>query len=91
QFDLDLNEVSRIYNNGSVIDSRLIGWLQNAYKEEGVELNAISGEVSHSGEGQWTIEEAKEKNIAVPVIKGSLTFASHHKEIQATQDKSFPH
>ena len=74
QFDLDLNEVSRIYNNGSVIDSRLIGWLQNAYKEEGVELNAISGEVSHSGEGQWTIEEAKEKNIAVPVIEGSLDF-----------------
>ncbi|MCL4135805.1 UNVERIFIED_CONTAM: hypothetical protein GTU68_067457 [Idotea baltica] len=73
-FDLDLAEVSRIYNNGSVIDSRLIGWLQNAYKEEGVELNAISGEVSHSGEGLWTVEEAKARNVAAPVIEASFQF-----------------
>lgn len=81
-FKLDLKEVSRIYNNGSVIESRLVGWLGNAYKEEGVDLNAISGEVSHSGEGQWTVEEAKEcrvsdtetKEIPVPVIEASLQF-----------------
>jgi len=74
EFNLDLAEVSRIYNNGSVIDSRLIGWLQNAYKEEGVELSAISGEVSHSGEGLWTVEEAKARNIAAPVIEASFQF-----------------
>lgn len=73
-FNLDLDEVSRIYNTGSVIESRLVGWLQNGYKEEGVELKAISGEVSHSGEGLWTIEEAKSKNIAAPVIEASLQF-----------------
>ncbi len=81
-FNLDLNEVTRIYNNGSVIESRLVGWLQNAYKEEGVDLNTISGEVSHSGEGQWTVEEAKDcrvsetmsKVIPVPVIEASLQF-----------------
>jgi len=81
-FNLDLNEVSKIYNNGSVIESRLIGWLQKAYKEEGVDLKAISGEVSHSGEGQWTVEEAKNcrvnatdtKVIPVPVIVASLQF-----------------
>jgi len=81
-FNLDLNEVSRIYNNGSVIESRLVGWLGNAYKEDGVELDAISGEVSHSGEGQWTVEEANNcrasdgttKNIPVPIIEGSLQF-----------------
>lgn len=81
-FNLDLNEVSRIYNNGSVIESRLVGWLGKAYQEEGVDLEAISGEVSHSGEGQWTVEEAKEcrvsatqtKEIPVPVIEASLQF-----------------
>ncbi|VAW00474.1 6-phosphogluconate dehydrogenase, decarboxylating [hydrothermal vent metagenome] len=81
-FNLDLDEVTRIYNNGSVIESRLIGWLQNAYKEEGVDLDAISGEVSHSGEGQWTVEEAKDcrispterKVIPVPVIEAALQF-----------------
>lgn len=73
-FDLDLAEVSRIYNNGSVIESRLLGWLKNAYKEEGVELNAISGEVSHSGEGLWTVEEANARKIDAPVIEASFQF-----------------
>jgi len=82
QFNLNLNDVTRIYNNGSVIESRLIGWLQEAYKEDGVDLKTISGEVSHSGEGQWTVEEAKNcrvspaktKIIPVPVIEASLQF-----------------
>ena len=82
RFDLDLQEVSRIYNTGSVIESHLVGWLENAYKEEGVELTAISGEVSHSGEGQWTVAEAKNcvgkdgssKNIPAPVIEASFQF-----------------
>lgn len=82
RFDLDLQEVSRIYNTGSVIESRLVGWLENAYKEEGVALSAISGEVSHSGEGQWTVAEAKNcigkdgssKNIPTPVIEASFQF-----------------
>lgn len=74
QFDLDLSEVTRIYNNGSVIESRLIGWLQNAYKQEGEYLSAISGEVSHSGEGLWTVEEARERYIQTPVIEASLQF-----------------
>ncbi|HPF47071.1 MAG: decarboxylating 6-phosphogluconate dehydrogenase [Alphaproteobacteria bacterium] len=73
-FDLDLAEVSRIYNNGSVIESRLVGWLQKAYREEGVELSNISGEVSHSGEGLWTVEAAKKEGVPAPVIEASLKF-----------------
>lgn len=74
EFNLDLEEVARIYSNGSVIESRLVSWLLKAYKEEGVELSDISGEVAHSGEGLWTVEDAKEKGISVPVIEGSLQF-----------------
>ena len=84
EFNLDLNEVSRIYNNGSVIESRLVGWLQNGYKEEGVDLKAISGEISHSGEGLWTVEEAKLKNISAPVIEASLQF-----RINSTNNPSY--
>lgn len=73
-FNLDLTEVAKIYNQGSVIESRLVGWLEDAYRQEGVGLDAISGEVSHSGEGQWTVEEAKAKAIPIPVIEASLQF-----------------
>ncbi|NOZ42891.1 MAG: decarboxylating 6-phosphogluconate dehydrogenase [Alphaproteobacteria bacterium] len=81
-FDLNLTEITRVYNHGSVIESRLIGWLQQAYREGNEDLTAISGEVSHSGEGQWTVEEAKDcrvsatetRVIPVPVIEAALQF-----------------
>lgn len=71
EYQLDLKEVSRIYNTGSVIESRLIGWLQKAYKEWGVELESISGTISHSGEGKWTVESAAELHVDVPIIEKS--------------------
>ena len=74
EFNLDLSEISKVYNNGSVIESSLVGWLQSAYQKHGSELNDISGEVSHSGEGQWTVEAAKRLDVPVNVIKGALDF-----------------
>jgi 6-phosphogluconate dehydrogenase len=79
EFDLDLEKVARLYNNGSVIESRLVGWLEKAYKEHGSELNGISGEVSHSGEGLWTVQAAKELNIPVEIIEKSLEFREKSK------------
>lgn len=73
-YQLDLSKVANIYNNGSVIESRLVGWLENAYRQCTTELDGISGEVAHSGEGQWTVETAKELGVAVPVIEDSYQF-----------------
>jgi len=73
-FDLDLSDVARIYNNKSVIESRLTGWLQKAFEEYGEELSDISGKVSASGEGLWTVQTAKELGVPVPVIEDSLKF-----------------
>ncbi len=74
EFDLDLTEITKIYNNGSVIESSLIGWLQDGYAQYGEDLNDISGEVSHSGEGQWTVDAAKDLNVPVDIIEESLQF-----------------
>ncbi|MEC4684514.1 MAG: decarboxylating 6-phosphogluconate dehydrogenase [Nitrospirota bacterium] len=73
-FDIDLREVCRVYNHRSVIESRLTGWLQKAFEEYGEDLDEISGSVSHSGEGLWTVETAKELGVSVPVIEESLKF-----------------
>jgi 6-phosphogluconate dehydrogenase len=73
-FDIDLSEVARVYNHQSVIESRLIGWLQKAYREYGQDLENISGTVAHSGEGQWTVETAHELEVPVLVIEASLAF-----------------
>lgn len=74
EFDVDLNAVTKVYNHGSVIESRLIGWLADGFKKYGVDLAEISGKVSHSGEGLWTVEAAKRNGVPVPIIEGALKF-----------------
>jgi 6-phosphogluconate dehydrogenase len=73
-YQLDLVQVAELYNRGSVIESKLVGWLQSGYEKHGIELGDVSGSVKHSGEGQWTVETAKELNIPVPIIEASLQF-----------------
>jgi 6-phosphogluconate dehydrogenase len=80
-FELDLTRIADLYNHKSVIESRLVGWLKNAYEQYGRDLDGISGSAAQSGEGMWTVDAAKELGIAVPVIKGALDyrFASKNK------------
>lgn len=73
-FDLDLTQIAKLYNHKSVVESRLVGWLQHAFTRHGESLDEISGRVAHSGEGSWTVEAAKELGIPVPVIEGALNF-----------------
>jgi 6-phosphogluconate dehydrogenase len=83
-FDLDLAKVADLYNHKSVIESRLVGWLKNAYEQHGRELNGISGSASQSGEGMWTVDAARELGIPAPIIKGALQF-----RLQSLQDPSY--
>lgn len=73
-FDLNLTTVAKLYNHKSVIESRLVGWLHNAFARYGENLDGISGTVSHTGEGSWTVGAAQELGIPVPVIQSALTF-----------------
>lgn len=73
-YTLNLADISEVYNHRSVIESRLIGWLNSAFRTYGEELKNISGEVAHTGEGEWTIKEARRLNVPAVVIEQSLTF-----------------
>ncbi len=73
-FPLNLTDIAKIYNTGSVIESRLVGWLESGLKEHGEELESISGTVAHTGEGKWTIETAKKLGVSVPSIELAYQF-----------------
>lgn len=73
-YNVDLLKVAKLYNTGSVIESRLIGWLASGYTKHGSKLADISGSVAASGEGKWTVDAAKKQNIPVPIIEASLDF-----------------
>jgi 6-phosphogluconate dehydrogenase len=42
--DLDLTRIAGLYNHGSVVTSRLVGWLEDAYREYGENLRKRSEE-----------------------------------------------
>ncbi len=79
-FLLDLEQIAAIYNHGSVIESRLMGWLKQGYEQYGPELEAISSTVAHTGEGAWTVEAAKQFGVTVPIIEGSLEFRKQSEQ-----------
>ena len=71
QFKIDYSAVSKVWNNGSIIESALIGYIGNAFNKD-IHLDEISGKVDDSGEGMWMIEEALKAKVSMPVITQSL-------------------
>lgn len=69
-FNLDLNQVTKIYQEGSVIKSWLIDLTRNIFEQE--DVDATSGFIEATGEGEWTINAAKELGVDVRVIEDSL-------------------
>jgi 6-phosphogluconate dehydrogenase len=70
-FQLNLSNIFTLYNQHSVIESRLVGWTKDAFMEN-PKLTGISSIISHTGEADWTVKTAKELGIEVPVIESSL-------------------
>jgi 6-phosphogluconate dehydrogenase len=83
QFDLDLEKISRLWNQGSVVRSWLLELAENAFAKD-PKLSSIRGYVEDSGEGRWTVEEATEKGVPTPVLMLSL-FARY----RSRQEDSF--
>ncbi len=73
-YELDLRRVADIYQHGSVVQSRLMGWLRDAYATLGDDLEAVSGTVRHTGEGEWTVDAARDAGLPVPGIETALRF-----------------
>jgi 6-phosphogluconate dehydrogenase len=71
QFDLDLEKISHLWNQGSVVRSWLLELCESAFAKD-PELASIKGYVEDSGEGRWTVQEAIERNVPAPVLMLSL-------------------
>jgi 6-phosphogluconate dehydrogenase len=72
RFPIDLKEVSGLWNRGSVVRSWLCELAERAFDAEGNDLEGIRGHVSDSGEGRWTIIDAIDHDVPVPVITAAL-------------------
>jgi len=72
RYDLDLEAVARTWNNGAVIRSWLLELAEEAFREEGSDLGDVADHVSGGSTGTWTVQEALEQEVPVPLIYGAL-------------------
>lgn len=79
RYDYDFEKVAGVWNHGSVIRSWLMELVEESFKED-PKLDDIKGVIDASGEGKWTIAEALDLDIPVPVISSSL-FARNASKI----------
>lgn len=70
-YGLDLQQVARVFNHGSVVRSWLMELTESAFSKD-PKLEAIKGVMHSSGEGKWTLETALDMGIPTPVIALSL-------------------
>ena len=81
EFNLDMAQIAEMWRYGSVVRSWLLDLTAAALKED-EKLEGLQAYVEDSGEGRWTVQEAIELAVPVPVISASLQarFRSRQEE-----------
>jgi 6-phosphogluconate dehydrogenase len=72
EYELDNAKIAHLWMQGSVIRSWLCELAARAFEQEGNDLDSLAPFVEDSGEGRWTVEDAIDKRIPMPVITTSL-------------------
>lgn len=83
EMDLDLKQISEIWQHGSVVRSWLLDLIADAFTDD-IELSSLSDFVDDSGEGRWTIQDSIELGIPTPVLTLALQM-----RFRSRQDPSF--
>jgi 6-phosphogluconate dehydrogenase len=81
--DIDFAQLSKTWNNGSVIRSWLLELAGNAFNDD-PNLESLEPYVEDSGEGRWTVMEAIEQSEPAPIITLSLM-----ERFRSRQENSF--
>ncbi len=82
-YAVDLEKVSQVWMQGSVVRSWLLELIGNALKDN-QELKGIKDFVADSGEGRWTVQTAMDFNVPAHVITASL-----YTRFQSRQEESY--
>ena len=95
-FKYDFNKLLDIYNHRSVIESRLVGWAQDAFKED-PQLKNTSSQIGSGGTGaqrvkaeaDWTADCAEEYGIDALVIKDAIKIREQSANIEENSPNGF--
>lgn len=85
-FDLNLQQITKIWQHGSVVRSWLLDLTARAL-DANPQLDGIAPYVSDSGMGRWTVAEAIENDVAAPVLTLSLLSRLRSRDDDSFSDK----
>jgi 6-phosphogluconate dehydrogenase len=71
EMDIDLHQVSQIWQHGSVVRSWLLDLIADAFAED-KSLSELSDYVDDSGEGRWTVHDSIDLAVPTPVLTLAL-------------------
>jgi len=71
EYKIDVAKVASLWMHGSVVRSWLLELTARALNEDR-ELSSLEGYVEDSGEGRWTLNEAIDRSVPVPVLTAAL-------------------
>jgi 6-phosphogluconate dehydrogenase len=86
EFNLNLHQISEIWQYGSVVRSWLLDLIARVLSEDS-KLKDIKPYVADSGEGRWTVFEAIDQDIAAPVITLSLIQRLRSRDEESFSDR----
>jgi len=82
-FNLDMEQIAKIWQHGSVVRSWLLDLIADALADEPY-FDDLSDYVDDSGEGRWTVEDSIENAIPAPVLTLALQM-----RFRSRQDPSY--
>lgn len=83
EMNLDLKQISEIWQHGSVVRSWLLDLIADAFADD-KSLSSLSDYVDDSGEGRWTVQDSIDLGIPTPVLTLALQM-----RFRSRQDPSF--
>jgi len=83
EMDLDLQQISEIWQHGSVVRSWLLDLIADAFNDD-KSLSSLSDYVDDSGEGRWTVHDSIDLGVPTPVLTLALQM-----RFRSRQDPSF--
>ena len=86
QFALDMPQVAKVWQKGSVISSWLLDLTAAALERDG-DLSGLSDWMDDSGEGRWTVNEAVELGVPAPVLTLALQMRFRSRQQEAFAGK----
>ena len=86
EMNLDLAQISKIWQHGSVVRSWLLDLMADAFDSD-KSLSTLSDYVDDSGEGRWTVQDSIELGVPTPVLTLALQMRFRSRQDDAFSGK----